>query len=50
MPGPGWGIKKIRPLPVRISFFRVLGGAGYTYESHGLSVVVVIPVVSQALM
>jgi hypothetical protein len=30
--------------------FRVVGGAGYTDESHGLSVVVVIPVVSQALM
>jgi hypothetical protein len=39
------------PLPAGADLvFRVVGGAGYTDESHGLSVVVVIPVVSQALM
>ena len=41
--------QKIRPSPVRISCSCGCG-AGYTDESHGLSVVVVIPVVSQALM
>ncbi|HYJ24134.1 MAG TPA: hypothetical protein VE027_03940 [Acidimicrobiia bacterium] len=39
------------PLPAGADLvFRVVGVAGYTDESHGLSVVVVIPVVSQALM
>jgi len=50
MPGPRVGNQKDPPPAGADLVFRVLGGAGYTYESHGLSVVVVIPVVSQALM
>jgi len=39
------------PLPAGADLvFRVVGVPGYADESHGLSVVVVIPVVSQALM
>ena len=41
--------KRSAPLPVRISWFVWLW-AGYTVESHGLSVVIVVPVISQPLM
>ncbi len=50
MAAPGVGNQK-DPLPAGADLvFRVVVALAYTDESHGLSVVVVIPVVSQALM